>query len=124
MLFDGHCRFCTGSAKTLARIIGPGHVKTSSFQDDGVLDSYPGIAHAEAMKRLYVVAPDGRFYGGAAAVARLVRTFRLIGWLAYLYYVPGIKQLADVLYALVAKYRYKLFGKTEQCDGGACHLHG
>ena len=37
MLFDGHCRFCTQSAKKLARWF-PGSVKATSFQDDGVLE--------------------------------------------------------------------------------------
>jgi predicted DCC family thiol-disulfide oxidoreductase YuxK len=124
MLFDGHCRFCTGSAKKLARMVGPALVKTINFQDEGVLESYPGVSYDACMKKLHVISPDGRVYSGAGAVARLFRTFRFIGWMTYVYYVPGIRQLVDLNYWLVAKYRYKLFGKTQQCDGGTCHLHG
>jgi predicted DCC family thiol-disulfide oxidoreductase YuxK len=124
MLYDGHCRFCTQSAKKLARMVGPKVVKPTDFQDEGVLASYPGVSYDACMKKLHVITPDGRVYAGAAAVARLFRTFRLIGWMTYIYYVPGIRQLAELGYSLVAKYRYKLFGKTQQCDGGTCHLHG
>ena len=124
MLFDGHCRFCTQSANKLARAVGPERVKTVSFQEDGVLASFPGIAYADCMKKLYVVSPEGYVYSGAGAIARLLRTLRFVGWLTYIYYVPVLRQLADLAYAFVAKYRYKLFGKTQQCDGGTCHLHG
>jgi predicted DCC family thiol-disulfide oxidoreductase YuxK len=125
MLFDGNCRFCTQSAKKLARTLGPSRTKTVSFQDDGVLASFPGVTYEACMKRLHLVTPDGRVYSGAGAVARIFREFRFVGWLTYLYYVPVLKQLADLGYALIAKYRYKLFGRTHQCEpGGTCHLHG
>jgi predicted DCC family thiol-disulfide oxidoreductase YuxK len=42
------------------------------------------------------------------------------------YYIPGIRQLSDLGYRLVARYRYALMGRAVaagQCDGGTCHLH-
>lgn len=124
VLYDGDCRFCTRSAHDIRRRFGHERIALRNFQEPGALDAYPGVTFDAAMKRLHVVAADGRVYGGAEAVARLVAGVRFVGWVAYVYYVPGIRQLADVLYAYVAKNRYKLFGKTETCDGGTCHLHG
>jgi predicted DCC family thiol-disulfide oxidoreductase YuxK len=124
LLFDGHCRFCTQTAKKIARRFGPERVKAVNFQDDGVLASYPDITYEAAMKKMHVVQPDGAIYAGAAAVSRLFRTLKFIGWLSYFYYIPGIRQLAELGYSLIAKYRYKLFGKTECEPGGTCHLHG
>jgi predicted DCC family thiol-disulfide oxidoreductase YuxK len=121
MLFDGSCRFCTASAKQLARR-GRG-VKTRNFQDEGVLDAYPKISYEAAMKRMHVVDDAGEVFAGAGAVFRV---FRTVPWLApftYIYFVPGLRQLFDIGYDLVAKYRYKLFGRTATCDGGTCHLH-
>ncbi len=124
MLFDGHCRFCTQSAKKLARWF-PGSVKATSFQDDGVLDRFPGVSYDACMKRMHVVTPDGRVYAGAAAVSRILRQIPVLGLAFWLYYLPGLRQLAELAYELVAKYRYKLFGKSVACDpGGTCHLHG
>ena len=48
------------------------------------------------MKKMHVVTADGRVYAGAAAFARILASIPLVGWLAYVYYVPGIKQLADL----------------------------
>lgn len=124
VLFDGHCRFCTRSAKALQRRFGRARLDLEDFQEPGVLERHPSVTHEAAMRRMHLVLPDGRVYGGAEAFARLLSTVRVVGWLAYLYYVPGVRQLTDLAYTAIAKYRYRLFGRTEACDGGTCHLHG
>jgi predicted DCC family thiol-disulfide oxidoreductase YuxK len=124
VLYDGDCRFCTRSAHGIQRRFGRERVALKNFQEPAALEPYPSVTRDAAMKKMHVVLPDGRIFAGAAAVARIVASVRFIGWLAYVYYVPGIRQLADLAYSLVARYRYKLFGRTEACDGGTCHLHG
>ena len=124
VLYDGSCRFCTHSAHAIQRRFGRAHIALRDFQEPGVLEQYPSITHEAAMKRMHLVRGDGRIFPGAEAFARILATVPIVGWLAWLYYVPGIRQLADLGYALVAKYRYRLFGRTQECDGGTCHLHG
>jgi len=124
ILFDGHCKFCTRSAKRLARWF-KASVVARSFQDEGVLDAMPGVSYDACMKRMHVVTPAGRVFAGAEAVTRVLARTPVVGFLFFLYYVPGVRQLSELAYDLVAKYRYRLFGKTEACDpGGTCHLHG
>ena len=72
---------------------------------------------------LHVVRPDGRVYAGAEAVARSIMLIPVAGWFALLYYVPGVRQLAEIGYRIVAKNRYRIAGRTEECDGGTCSLH-
>ena len=67
--------------------------------------------------------PDGQVFAGAEAFARLFASVPVIGWLGWLYYVPGARQVADGVYALVARHRYRLFGRAEVCEGGACKAH-
>jgi predicted DCC family thiol-disulfide oxidoreductase YuxK len=124
VLFDGHCRFCTRSAKAIARRFGTDKVTTRDFQEPEVLADYPGVTHEACMKRIHLVTPEGRVFAGAEAFARLFATVRIVGPVAFLYYVPGLRQLAELTYTLVARARYRLFGRTQQCDGGTCHLHG
>lgn len=124
VLYDGDCRFCTRSAHAIQRRFGRAHVTLRNFQEPGGLDPYPSVTHEAAMKKMHLVLGDGRIFAGAEAFARIVATVPVLGWVAWLYYVPGIRQLADLGYALIAKYRYRLFGRTEKCDGGTCHLHG
>lgn len=120
-LFDGHCRFCTGQARQLGRFVGPTRLQLVSFQDEGILAQFPGLSHDACMKRLHVIRPDGRVYAGAEGVARAVALAPVVGRLAFGYYVPGIRQLAELAYARVARYRYEIAGRD--CDGGTCSLH-
>jgi predicted DCC family thiol-disulfide oxidoreductase YuxK len=124
VLYDGQCRFCTSSAHSLRRWIGPDHVVLADFQAPGVLDGYAGISRDACMKRMHVVMPNGRIFAGPEAFARMFATLRWIGWAAWVYYVPGLRQLANVVYDVIARYRYRLFGRTEVCEDGTCHLHG
>jgi predicted DCC family thiol-disulfide oxidoreductase YuxK len=121
-LYDGHCRMCTREARRLARIAGREAVDARSFQEDGALDPFPGVTHSACMKALHVIAPDGAVYAGAEAVARLAARAPLWGWLAFGYYLPGVRFLAERAYAWVAKNRYRW--NKDACDpGGTCHLH-
>jgi protein-S-isoprenylcysteine O-methyltransferase Ste14/predicted DCC family thiol-disulfide oxidoreductase YuxK len=124
VLFDGYCRLCTAGAKQLAALGGPGALHPVSFQDPGVLDTFPGLSHAACMRQMYLVAPDGRVYGGFEAAVRAVATRPLVGWLAYGYYLPGVRLLLDGVYALVAANRYRILGKAAaECDGTTCAVH-
>ena len=123
VLFDGSCRFCTRSAHSLKRTFGA-RVALKNFQEPGALDPYPTVTHEAAMKRMHVVLPDGRIFAGAEAFARIAAASTpVVGWLAYGYYIPGVRQIADWTYDFVARNRYRLMGKQEACDGGTCHLH-
>jgi predicted DCC family thiol-disulfide oxidoreductase YuxK len=123
VLYDGDCRFCTRSARGIQRRFGRARVALANFQEPGALEAYPRVTHEAAMKKMHVVLADGRVFAGAEAFARVLASVPFVGWLAYLYYVPGLRQLADLAYSLVAKHRYRLFGRSETCDGGTCHLH-
>ena len=124
VLFDGDCRFCTQSAHTLRRRFGPERIALRNFQEPGALDATPGVTHEAAMKKMHVVTADGRIYAGAEAFARIAASVPYVGWVAFVYYVPLLRQLANLAYALVARYRYRLFGRTGACTDGTCHLHG
>jgi predicted DCC family thiol-disulfide oxidoreductase YuxK len=126
VLYDGHCKFCTAAAKKLLALARPGALDLVSFQEPGALDRFPGISHETCMRQMLLVAPDGRVSGGFEAAVRAVATRRGLGLLAYAYYVPGLRQSCDAVYALLAANRYRLMGKAVaagECEGGTCALH-
>ena len=78
------------------------------------------------MRAMQLVKPDGRVYSGFEAVVRTVATRRVLGWIAYGYYVPGIRQLCDWIYSIIARNRYRIAGKAVaagECADGSCALH-
>jgi predicted DCC family thiol-disulfide oxidoreductase YuxK len=121
LLYDGHCRFCTAQSKNMLRLAKPGAIEMLSFQDEGVLARFPGLTHEQCMKAMQLIAPDGRVFSGAEAAVRALAT-RPIGKLAFIYYMPLIRQLVDLVYFIVARNRYRLGGKVE-CADEACALH-
>jgi predicted DCC family thiol-disulfide oxidoreductase YuxK len=124
LLYDGHCPFCTRQANRLTKIAKPGVVMAADFQSPGVLDEFPGIGHGACMQALHLVTPDGRVFRGVEAIVRALTSRSILGSIAYLYYVPGVRQLCDRLYRFVASRRYWFWGKKAQgCETGTCAVH-
>jgi predicted DCC family thiol-disulfide oxidoreductase YuxK len=125
VLYDGHCKLCTRGARRLTALGRARAVEAVDFQQPGALARFPGLTYEACMKAMYLVAPDGRLFRGFEAVVRAVATRPLLGIFVSAYYLPGIRQLCDRLYAWVAANRYRLFGKTvvDECAGGTCALH-
>jgi predicted DCC family thiol-disulfide oxidoreductase YuxK len=126
LLYDGHCNFCTAGARKFATLARPGTLDLVSFQEPGALDRFPGITHEACMTQMYLVTPAGRVYGGFEAAVQALTTRPLLGLVARSYYLPGVRQLCDWIYARIAANRYRLMGKAVaagECDGGTCALH-
>ena len=126
ILYDGQCRFCDAGSRQLLRMARRGAIDRVDFQQPGALDPFPGLTHDACMKQMYLVAPDGRLYAGFEAAVRAVVTRRVIGGIAYVYYVPGVRQLCDWLYRWIAARRYRLLVKKAaagECESGACAVH-
>ncbi len=121
VLYDGACRFCTRQALTVRRLAGE-RVHVRPLQE--ALDELPWVDPDEAVTALTLVRNDGSTVAGAQAIVELLRLARpTLGALATLYYLPGLRQLADLAYRIVAARRYALFGTTPDhapCDDGAC----
>lgn len=126
VLYDGLCKFCLAGMKRLLALARPGAIEPVNFQEAGVLDRFPGIRHEACMQQMYLVTPAGRVYGGFEAAVRALATRPVLGQLALLYYLPGIRLFCDAVYALLARQRYKLMGKlvrAGECADGTCALH-
>lgn len=127
VLYDGHCRFCRAQMKNLLRLAKPSAIEPVSFQDEGVLDRFEGLTWDACMEAMHLVTPDGRVYRGMEAAARAVVTRPFLGAFAWLYYLPGLRQLLDAVYRWIAKRRYAIAGREVArgaCDdGGTCAVH-
>jgi len=132
VLYDGTCGFCTRQARFAQRIggIGGAHVRLASTADPRVLERYPDISRETANRQMYVQEETtGRRYGGAAAVARLLREVPIIGLAGWLYYVPILHQIADGVYRVIARNRHRISRvlgwqalPDDSCGEGACAI--
>jgi predicted DCC family thiol-disulfide oxidoreductase YuxK len=120
LVYDGRCRFCVDQATRLAGWLG-GRVRLESFRDPGVVASHPGLTEAACDQALHLIEADGTIHRGADAVARALRLRPALAPVGWLYYLPGVRQLADAAYAVVARNRFRLRG--DACSDDACRLH-
>lgn len=127
LIFDGDCRFCIAQVDRLKRLAGRSDEKTLEalpLQTEGLLDAL-GITYDQAMAAMHLVTTDGRIYRGLEGAVQALRHRPILGKLVMLYYVPGIKQLADLGYRIVARYRYAIMGRAVargECHG-SCAIH-
>jgi predicted DCC family thiol-disulfide oxidoreductase YuxK len=113
LIFDGDCGFCTTAILWLQRTL-PRVPATAPFQWTDLAAF--GLVEEQARSKVWFVS-GGRRYGGAAAVAAVLRAqphagLRVLGWLAT---VPPWSWAAEAGYRVVARYRYRLPGGTPAC---------
>jgi len=125
VLYDGLCKFCRAGMRKLLVLARPGTIQPVSFQEPAALDPFPGITLDDCMREMYLVTPQGKIYRGFEAAAQALATRPVLGCVAYLYYIPGIRQALNWLYARIAANRYRIMGKVVdgECLDGTCALH-
>lgn len=115
VLYDGDCGFCARSvALTRGRWFRAG-VAVEAFQRADLL--VHNLTVDKCAEVLHVVDTDGVVHVGSDAVAVVLRESRL-PWPAVgaVLRLPGVRRLAQLGYAAVAKRRHKLPGGSAACE--------
>ena len=84
------------------------------FQKTGVPASV-GLSLEECKASAWAIAPDGRRYRAAEAMNALVAVALGSALPLLVYYLPGIRQLQDFIYSVVASNRSRLPGDRPYC---------
>ncbi|WP_068615418.1 thiol-disulfide oxidoreductase DCC family protein [Paenibacillus tuaregi] len=114
VLIDGVCHLCQGVTKFLIKRDKKAHLRFCSMQSASGqrLLSQGGLSPASF--NTFVLIEEGRYYTRSTAALRLARLLPFPWPLFYLLImVPRI--LRDAMYNLIARNRYRWFGKDEAC---------
>jgi predicted DCC family thiol-disulfide oxidoreductase YuxK len=84
------------------------------FQKSGIPASV-GLTLEECKASAWAIAPEGERYRGAEAVNALVACAIGTALPLLLYNLPGIRQMQDFIYFLIASNRSRLPGDTPYC---------
>ena len=114
ILFDGVCNFCNRTVRVIIK-----HDKTDKFK---FAQLQSAIAKESLLKQgldqnelsSVILIEGDRVYTKSDAVIRIA--LQLSGWptiVSYSKWVP--KAIRNFFYDLIAKYRYRLFGKQDNC---------
>ena len=114
ILFDGVCNFCNGSVNFIIERDKTGYFKFAPLQSEigEKLLAEHGVDKVETDS--VVLIEDGKVYTHSTAALRVAR--KLEGawrWFYAFIFVPRL--IRDAFYKLFAKYRYKIFGKKDEC---------
>jgi predicted DCC family thiol-disulfide oxidoreductase YuxK len=111
LIYDGQCRLCVTAKAVLERGADGGEVRFVSYQSEEAAhclrpDYKPGRPDAA-----FLVEDDGTIKKGLEAFVPLLPGLRG-GWvLLALWRVLWLRPVAYLLYGLIARYRYRLFGQ-------------
>ncbi|OIK14758.1 thiol-disulfide oxidoreductase DCC family protein [Bacillus sp. MUM 13] len=113
IFFDGVCNFCNGAVNFIIRHDSRSRFKFASLQSrcgEQFLDRHPHLKKVDSI----ILLEGGKTYTHSSAALRIAgKMDGIIKAAALLFIVP--KPFRDYLYNILAKNRYKWFGKRETC---------
>ncbi len=114
VLFDGVCNLCNGSVNFIIQRDKKNKFLFGSFQSAEVRDLLKEYNYSADDLSTVLLVENHQLYTQSTAVLKIVRNLGG-GWplLYFLIIIP--RPLRDFFYNLIAKNRYKLFGKKEAC---------
>lgn len=119
VLFDGVCNLCNGFVKFIIKHDNHGKIRFASLQSSVGQDYINDSVKTDSV----VYITGNRHYYKSDAVLRILKD---MGGIWKLFY--GFKVLPvffrDHLYDLVAKHRYRIFGKKDNCMVPSPELKG
>jgi len=105
VIYDGQCKFCIKQTERLQRWVG-NVFQAESFREEGFFRKYPQFSLEACEKAIQFQRVDEKIFSGAEAVAQILG-LRWYGKPAkWVYYIPVIRKLWDVIYANIALNRY------------------
>lgn len=114
LLFDGVCNLCTGVVQFLIPRDPEGKLRYGSLQSDAGQHLLERFGLPTDSLDTFVLVEGERCYTRSTAALRVAKHLgRPYSWLYPLRYVP--RPVRDAVYGLVARYRYRVFGKKDQC---------
>ena len=115
ILFDGVCNLCNGFVQFVLRHDPEEYFRFSSLQSEAAAALLAAHGSAPVMEpETVMLIENGKVYTHSEAALRILR--RLSGPWSWLYagmVVPRV--LRDAVYRIVARNRYRWFGRQESC---------
>jgi predicted DCC family thiol-disulfide oxidoreductase YuxK len=126
VLFDGVCNFCDASVNFIIDHDKQGYFKFAPLQSDEgrrLANEY-GFESATAEDRdpesdlipidSVILVDDGKAYTHSTAALKILKRLGAPwSWLSAFLIIP--RSVRDWAYRLFARYRYRIFGKKDQC---------
>ena len=112
ILFDGVCNFCDGSVNFIIEHDKKKYFKFAPLQSEAgqkYVEKF-GLSAIDSV----ILVEDDKVYTHSTAALKVAKHLSGI-WSFFYAFIIIPKPIRDFFYKLFAKYRYKLFGKKDEC---------
>jgi predicted DCC family thiol-disulfide oxidoreductase YuxK len=114
VLFDGVCNFCNGAVRFIIERDPKAQFQFASLQSHPAQALLKKLYFEQADLESIVLIEDSTIYTASTAALRIVK--RLSGSWPLLYiFVLVPRPLRDWVYSIVARHRYRWFGRQDVC---------
>jgi predicted DCC family thiol-disulfide oxidoreductase YuxK len=113
ILFDGVCNLCNGSVQFIIKRDKEAKFRFASLQSDAGKKILQQFQLPTDTFNSFILYQDGKIYTRSTAALRVFSQLKNWKWVGAFQYVP--KFIRDGVYNLIARNRYKWFGKKDEC---------
>jgi len=115
VLFDGVCNLCNGAVNFIIDRDPGSHFRFAALQSEQAAALLAPLGRVpEVEPQSFILVEDGKVYERSSAALRIARRMRG-GWKLLYAFMVVPRPLRDAVYRLVARNRYRMFGKAESC---------
>ncbi|HLP73624.1 MAG TPA: thiol-disulfide oxidoreductase DCC family protein [Bacteroidales bacterium] len=114
ILFDGICNLCNGLVKFIIRHDNKGEIRFAQLQSSFGEEFMKGHGLDPGDRNSVIYISGEQYFLRSAAILRILKDMGG-GWRLLNGFIIVPRFIRDAVYDLVAKYRYRIFGKKESC---------
>jgi len=114
VIFDGYCNFCSRSVLFIIRRDKKRHFTFAASQTAGGQKVIAQYHLGEMAEHSIVLLEKGNVYRKSTAALRIARRLDK-GWHLFFGCIIIPRRIRDFIYDIIARSRYRLFGKSERC---------
>ena len=115
LVFDGRCGMCTRVCNRLARLDRRGRLRIEPFQSPGMADRL-GVPADRLSESAWWLDSSGAVFAGAEAVNAALSAALGTRLPLWIYRIPGVGAMQNVVYRWVASHRYRFRGVIPLCE--------
>jgi predicted DCC family thiol-disulfide oxidoreductase YuxK len=118
LLYDDACSMCVFQTRVLSWLDWRNRIRLVPISSPQAHEIAPQLTREDLHEAIHCVTPDGRIFRGARALRHVGMRMPVLWPLAVGLWLPGVIQIAEYLYRLVARNRYVLsrfFGCDQAC---------
>ena len=114
ILFDGVCNLCNGFVKFIIQQDKSGRFKMASLQSAAAIELLEKKGVSNFPNNSIVYISDDKVYFKSTAVLGILKRLGY-PWKALYVFIILPEFIRDGLYNIIARNRYRIFGKRDQC---------